>query len=64
MPDPGDCRLCGTAGAPNADVSTCCSSHLWDLCHRCYRRTHFVQVCVEGCRSCERQGLPVVLAHA
>lgn len=42
---------------------TCCSSHDKLLCHACYRRTHFVEVCVEGCESCAREGLPVVLAR-
>jgi hypothetical protein len=35
----------------------CCSSHNAPLCHRCYRRTHFVDVCIEGCQDCAREGL-------
>jgi hypothetical protein len=27
------------------------------LCHACYRRTHFVEVCVAGCPNCAREGL-------
>lgn len=42
---------------------TCCSSHGKHLCHGCYRRTHFVEVCVEGCSACGREGLPVLLAR-
>jgi hypothetical protein len=39
----------------------CCSSHRKGLCHRCYRRTHFVEVCVAGCSACAREGLSVKL---
>ena len=39
----------------------CCSTHRHALCHRCYRRTHFVEVCIAGCDSCAREGLPLVL---
>lgn len=39
----------------------CCSSHRHDLCHGCYRHTHFVMVCVDGCRACAAEGLPVLL---
>lgn len=42
---------------------TCCSSHGKHLCHRCYRRTHFVEVCIAGCKDCAREGLPVVLSE-
>jgi len=35
----------------------CCSSHNAALCHRCYRLTHFVGRCVEGCGECAREGL-------
>jgi len=38
-------------------VSTCCTSHNRVLCHGCYRRTHFVEVCVSGCPACAREGL-------
>jgi hypothetical protein len=36
----------------------CCSSHRKALCHGCYRRTHFVEVC--GCQRCDCEGLPRV----
>lgn len=35
----------------------CCSSHKRALCHGCYRRTHFVEICVPGCTGCEAEGL-------
>lgn len=35
----------------------CCSSHNAALCHRCYRRTHFVERCATGCESCAQEGL-------
>jgi hypothetical protein len=35
----------------------CCSSHKAALCHACYRRTHFVEVCIDGCTDCAREGL-------
>lgn len=35
----------------------CCSTHNAALCHRCYRRTHFVERCGAGCGRCEREGL-------
>ena len=38
----------------------CCSSHNAMLCHGCYRRTHFVEVCIQGCALCRREGLPVI----
>jgi hypothetical protein len=41
----------------------CCSSHEHELCHGCYRRTHFVEVCVEGCTDCVRESLPLVLTR-
>lgn len=46
-----------TAAAPGV----CCSSHGKQLCHLCYRRTHFVEVCVAGCRDCAVEELPVRL---
>ena len=52
------CEFCGE----NATEQPCCSSHGKTLCHRCYRRTHFVEVCVAGCKDCAAQGLPVVLS--
>lgn len=45
-------------------TGTCCSSHGKQLCHGCYRLTHFVQVCVAGCRDCVAEGLPVNLREA
>jgi len=39
-------------------VSVCCSSHQTSLCHGCYRRSHFVERCVEGCVACADEGLP------
>jgi hypothetical protein len=45
-------------------LAFCCSSHNALLCHGCYRRTHFVEVCVEGCTDCAREGLGVVLGGA
>jgi hypothetical protein len=49
------CRTTESAGL-------CCSSHKAALCHGCYRRTHFVEICVEGCSDCTREGLSVALA--
>lgn len=39
----------------------CCSSHKKRLCHRCYRLTHFVEICVEGCPECAAEKLPLIL---
>jgi hypothetical protein len=41
--DESGCVRCSKA----LDHSTplCCSSHNKALCHRCYRATHFVEVC-------------------
>jgi hypothetical protein len=50
------CAACGDV----ASVGECCSSHCKQLCHRCYRRTHFVEVCIAGCEACAREGLPIV----
>lgn len=50
------CRFC-----PTAARGVCCSSHGDLLCHRCYRMTHFVEVCVAGCTACKAEGLPVSL---
>ena len=44
-------------------TGSCCSSHDKQLCHACYRRTHFVEVCDEGCPRCLVEGLPVLLSH-
>lgn len=38
-------------------TETCCSSHNKVLCHACYRRTHFVEVC--PCALCEYSGMTV-----
>ena len=54
-------RPCWRCGADRS--SLCCSSHGKRLCHGCYRRTHFVVVCVEGCPECVAEGLPVVLTE-
>lgn len=51
-----DCWRCGSTPA----AGTCCSSHKKDLCHRCYRLTHFVEVCGSTCPECAAEGLPVV----
>jgi hypothetical protein len=37
------CVRCGKPA--DHDTETCCSSHEKRLCHACYRRTHFVEVC-------------------
>lgn len=52
-------RCATTAPAPG----TCCSSHNKRLCHLCYRRTHFVEVCVAGCRDCAAERLPMRLSE-
>jgi hypothetical protein len=41
----------------------CCTSHRTLLCHGCYRRTHFVEVCSEGCEKCATEGLPRIFVH-
>ncbi|XTZ18155.1 hypothetical protein ACQSSU_12675 [Micromonospora echinospora] len=53
------CSRCETTPAA---PGICCSSHGKRLCHLCYRRTHFVEVCVAGCSDCAAEGLPVNLA--
>jgi hypothetical protein len=53
---PGGCWRCDATA-----VGRCCSSHQKDLCHRCYRLTHFVEVCVEVCSKCAAESLPLVL---
>jgi hypothetical protein len=58
--DNGDCT-CVRCKAFNA-VGPCCSSHRANLCHACYRRTHFVEICVEGCAECAAEGLDPLLA--
>lgn len=54
-----ECVHCRTAPG----VGLCCSSHHLKLCHHCYRLTHFVEVCVEGCAACAAEGLPVKLSE-
>jgi hypothetical protein len=53
--------LCTRCTRVPAD-GTCCSSHNKQLCHGCYRRTHFVEVCSVECAKCKREGLPQLLA--
>lgn len=50
-------RNCDRCNA-SAVLVRCCSSHDKNLCHRCYRQTHFVEVCVASCSACAREGLP------
>lgn len=52
-------QTCGYC--PVAAVGVCCSAHNAQLCHYCYRKSHFVEVCIEGCDNCATEGLPVVL---
>lgn len=56
MSAPALCIRCKTVPAA---AKPCCSSHSAPLCHGCYRRVHFVEVCVEGCTDCAREGLEV-----
>ena len=43
--------ICERCRGPHDHVTeTCCSSHEKRLCHACYRRTHFVEVC--NCALC------------
>jgi hypothetical protein len=51
------CDLCKTA----PPFAPCCYAHDKMLCHACYRRTHFVEVCGAGCDACAREGLPEAL---
>jgi hypothetical protein len=39
-------------------TGSCCSAHGSRLCHGCYRRTHFVEICTPGCSACASEGLP------
>lgn len=55
----GMCVRCLTSAA----TGECCSSHGKKLCHACYRRTHFSELCVAGCPLCAAEGLPVRLAE-
>ncbi|MFI6238377.1 hypothetical protein ACIBEF_00695 [Micromonospora sp. NPDC050795] len=54
-----NCWRCKTTPA----AGSCCSSHNKNLCHLCYRRTHFVEVCVAGCFECAAENLPVKLSE-
>lgn len=47
------CERCGLAPGE----SDCCSSHQKWLCHKCYRVTHFVEVCGASCTKCQAEGL-------
>jgi len=51
------CEHCGK----RPPVGQCCSAHGKRLCHRCYRTTHYVEVCTVGCEACTRERLPLVL---
>lgn len=46
------CERCGEV----TDEGSCCSAHNNLLCHRCYRWTHYVEVC--GCAACVRDRIP------
>lgn len=64
LPNPADgpatCARCSTKPAQSG---VCCSSHGRRLCHLCYRRTHWVEVCVTGCPDCATENLPVRLSE-
>ena len=55
-----DTHRCMACGAVRRTVRECCSAHGNSLCHGCYRRTHFVELCIPDCRDCLDEGLPVV----
>lgn len=59
----GDCPSCERCKVAYAN-GRCCSSHGKLLCHGCYRRTHFVELCAAGCPACASEGLPVNLYPA
>lgn len=41
-----EARRCERCSGPHDHVTEeCCSTHRKRLCHACYRRTHFVEVC-------------------
>lgn len=53
MIKPAERPGCWFIKCPNlADHEPCCSSHGHPLCHACYRRTHFVEVCDCGRPNC------------
>lgn len=54
--DAAICELCAIRKA----VENCCSSHNKHLCHGCYRRSHFVGICYEGCPQCAAEDLPLI----
>lgn len=58
FPD-GPCERCRN----RASIGRCCSSHNKELCHRCYRVTHFVEVCSERCERCAAEQLPPNLTN-
>lgn len=47
------CIRCKTVEA----AGFCCNAHGKQLCHLCYRRTHFVEICIADCPDCAREGL-------
>lgn len=51
------CVRCANA----LSTGMCCSAHNKRLRHRCYRLTHWVEVCVVDCSVCAAEGLPVKL---
>ena len=53
----GGAMTCERCTKPHDHVTeTCCSSHEKRLCHACYRRTHFVEVC--DCGMCAGEQVP------
>lgn len=59
------CARCALNDRPGvASRGECCSSHKSELCHRCYRETHLVEVCTAGCSDCAAEGLPIRLREA
>jgi hypothetical protein len=51
------CQRC--RGEHNHDTVECCSTHRKQLCHACYRRTHFVERC-----NCQRPECTKAEEHA
>jgi hypothetical protein len=56
------CERCNKESVSAAEG--CCSSHRKFLCHDCYRRTHFVEVCSAACTACAAEGLPTIVRRA
>lgn len=52
---------CFRTGCKTPATGICCTSHDKAMCHEDYRRSHFVEKCIEGCEFCAAEGLPVVL---